>query len=129
MRLKSFSLQKQRSITLRPLYACLLKRWRTTLLDLFGMTGLAPRWTMSVRKSSPSYALSAMRARIGGLVPEPFVPVARGGRPPPAKPLTAALAEESAPGHADHFAPVVLKNPVSRSPHYHERALRSGVIC
>jgi hypothetical protein len=31
--LKSFSRQKQRSMTLRPLYARLLKRWRAILLD------------------------------------------------------------------------------------------------
>src|SRR3974390_1605738 len=41
MRLKSFSRQKQRSMTLRPLYARLLKRWRAILLDLFGITGFA----------------------------------------------------------------------------------------
>src|ERR1700736_3113619 len=50
MRLKSFSRQKQRSMTLRPLYARLLKRWRAILLDLFGITGFAPRLTMSARK-------------------------------------------------------------------------------
>jgi hypothetical protein len=53
-------------MTLRPLYARLLKRWRAILLDLFGITGFAPRLTMSARKSSPSYPLSAMSEDIGG---------------------------------------------------------------
>ena len=37
-----------------PFVGALLKLWRVTLLDLFGMTGFAPRLTISARKPSPS---------------------------------------------------------------------------
>src|SRR5665213_1364418 len=53
-------------MTLRPLYAFLSKRWSVTRLDLLGMTGRAPSSMISARKSSPSYALSAMSARMLG---------------------------------------------------------------
>ncbi len=36
------------------LIGALLKLWRITLLDLFGMMGLAPRLMISARKPSPS---------------------------------------------------------------------------
>src|SRR6476661_135946 len=38
----------------------------TTRLDLLGMTGLAPRRTISTRRLSPSYPLSARSALMGG---------------------------------------------------------------
>src|SRR6185436_13923712 len=38
----------------------------TTRLDLLGMTGLAPRRTISPRRLSPSYPLSARSALMGG---------------------------------------------------------------
>ena len=46
-----------------PFIGALAEAWRVTLLDLFGMTGFAPRLTISARKPSPSLLVASTHYR------------------------------------------------------------------